>query len=226
MTRAESHLLFASGKKSNTFLDELPLESSPTEPDLGSVESTTTTQSNHQFTISEPDGPNVYTPHSLMDTSVLEAAPHGRGREFGDQLHSFAEEYALTNDVSPRNSDEQAVKEFLDTCEGELLIEQEVYLPLTIGDERVVISGIADLVHIRPDMVTVVDYKTVVERSRQAEYRKQLSVYWHVVNEIYPNRTVTASIFYTNDASLEEISPLSKADLAQLVSTAQSDSKE
>ncbi len=81
------------------------------------------------------------------------------------------------------------------------------------------IFGIIDLVHVRPNRVEVIDYKTDHGRHAKAEYRKQLSVYYHVLRELYPDREIPASIFYTADGVRKEIDSRERVDLTTLVKT-------
>nr|WP_303650373.1 PD-(D/E)XK nuclease family protein [Halalkalicoccus sp. NIPERK01] len=106
---------------------------------------------------------------------------------------------------------------FLDGLSGDLLVEEDAYLPLDVDGTRVMISGIIDLVHVRGDRIEVVDYKTDRGRHAEAEYRKQLSVYYHVLRELYPEREISASILYTVDGVREEIDPISRDDLVDVV---------
>ena len=70
-----------------------------------------------------------------------------------------------------------------------------------------------------PDHVDIVDYKTDLSDHAEEEYTKQLSIYYHVVVDRYPDRSVSASIFYTDDGDRSEIEPLSKSELKELVRT-------
>ncbi len=63
----------------------------------------------------------------------------------------------------------------------------------------------------------IIDFKTDRSRIAESEYRKQLSIYYHVLTEWFPERTVTASIFYTATDQQVEIDPLSKNELSDLV---------
>ncbi|WP_175424294.1 PD-(D/E)XK nuclease family protein, partial [Haladaptatus sp. W1] len=119
--------------------------------------------------------------------------------------------------VEPANDDERHIKRFIDSLDGELRVEEDAYLPLTVDGGRVTIYGIIDLVHIRPATVEIIDFKTDLSRIVETEYRKQLSVYYHVLSEWFPERDVTASIFYTVDGRHVDIEPLSKSDLIELV---------
>jgi superfamily I DNA/RNA helicase len=223
MTRAEHHLVFAGGEEPNTFLEELPVDVGTESIDLEAVDQTDTVQAQLPFTVATPDGPDGETPHSLMDDSVFEAvdgekeATGGRGTGFGADLHEFAEDYANGFDVTPSNADERRVKEFLDGLDGELFVEEWARLPLVVGGEQATISGIVDLVHVTPERVEIVDYKTDVSRRAEPEYRKQLSVYYHVLTSVYDDRGVTAKIYYTADDEVISVSPMSLEELQELV---------
>jgi superfamily I DNA/RNA helicase len=217
MTRAESHLIFSAGEKPNTFLQELPVDIEEYAPDLRENARGETTQTQLGVSIPAPDGPISHSPHSLMRDDVFENVNGGRGTEFGTQVHEFAERYALGEPVeSPREDDERHVKEFIDSLDGELRIEEDVYLPLTVDGERVTIAGVIDLVHVLPERVEIVDYKTDRGRHAQSEYRKQVSVYYHVVRQRYPDRNISTSIFYTKDGTRVPIAPLSIDELVEL----------
>jgi hypothetical protein len=220
MTRAESHLVFAAGETPNTFLEELPVDVEEREPDVRDGSGGGTTQAHLQISVPAPDGPVGHSPHTLMRDEVFEDVEEGRGTAFGTRTHEFAERYVLEGDVEPSNEDERHIKAFIDSLDGELRVEEDAYLPLTVGDERVTISGIVDLVHIRPDTVEIIDFKTDLGRHAEDEYRKQLSVYYHVLDEWFPDRDVTAGIFYTAEGTRITIEPLSEADLTDLVKEA------
>ncbi|RDZ49974.1 ATP-dependent DNA helicase, partial [Haloferax sp. Atlit-4N] len=216
MTRAESHLVFAAGENPNTFIEELPVDIEELEPNVQEDDSTETTQAHLQIAVPTPDGPVGHSPHTLMRDAVFEDVDDGRGTAFGTQTHEFAERYVLEGDVEPSNNDERHIKSFLDSLAGELRVEEDAYLPLTVDGEQVTISGIVDLVHIRPDSVEIIDFKTDLGRHAESEYRKQLSVYYHVLAEWFPDRDVTASIFFTADGERVEVAPLSQGELAEL----------
>ncbi len=219
MTRAKDHLLFACGTDPNTFLEELPVDIETLEPDISpaAVEEETNTP----FSIDIPDatGPDGYSPHSLMDTSVYEEVPEGRGMDFGSRVHLFAEDYALGNDVTPTNDDERNVKVLLDELSGDLVVEERAYLPLEVDGEPVTLSGVIDLVHVTDTTVEIVDFKTDRSRHAESEYRIQLSVYYHVLEEWFSDHIVTASLFYTDADTRVKIEPLSKGELEALLSS-------
>jgi ATP-dependent exoDNAse (exonuclease V) beta subunit len=223
ITRAESHVCLVGGENPSPFLTEIGLDvgAAPTEIAAGAERETE--QRQLPFAVSPPEGPTGYSPHSLMDDAVFErdevsSEADGRGMAFGSAVHEFAEAYALGDDVSASNADEEAIREFLDGLSGELIVEEETVLPMEVDGTRVTISGIADLVHLTETAVEIVDYKTDQTRKAHEEYRKQLSVYYHVLDSVYPERTVTATLFYTADAEQVGVKPLSIDELKTIVS--------
>jgi ATP-dependent helicase/nuclease subunit A len=219
MTRAKNHLIFVAGEKPNTFLQELPIDVQAYAPDLREVANIATRQTQLNISIPTPDGPTSYSPHSLMDDDIFENVENGRGTAFGKEVHEFAERYALGQPTEPTdgNIDKQQVKQLLDSLDGELRIEEDAYLPLRIDGEHVMIAGVIDLVHVQPETLEIIDYKTDRGRHGRAEYHKQLSVYYHVVCEHYPNLEISASIFYTENGDRVEVEPLSVNELKEMV---------
>ena len=217
MTRAESHLVFSAGENPNTFIEELPVDVEILEPDIQEDSTAATTQTHLQISIPTPEGPVAHSPHSLMREDVFENVTEGRGKEFGTKTHDFAEQYALGENVEPENEDERHLRDFIDSLDGELRIEEDVYLPLNVEGEQVTFSGIADLVSIEPESVEIIDFKTDLERHAESEYRKQLSVYYHVLGEWFPSREVTAGIFYTAEGEYVEIDPLAQSELIDII---------
>jgi RecB family exonuclease len=168
-------------------------------------------------TLPTPEGPTSYSPHSLIDETVYENVEEGMGKDFGTQVHDFAERYVLGEDIDPRNEDEQHVRSLLDSLSGELRAEESAYLPLDIESGRITLSGVIDLLHISPERVEIIDYKTDRSRHAETEYRKQLSVYYHVLDALYPSRAIEPKIFYTESGTTVPVTPLNKEDLRKLV---------
>ncbi len=217
MTRAKSHLVFAAGDSPNAFIEALPVELKTLEPDVCADDGEEPAHPRLQISVPTPEGPVGYSPHTLMRDDVFEESEGGRGTAFGTQTHDFAEQYVLDGGGEPSNDDEQHIASFLNSLDGELRVEEDAYLPLTVDGEQVTISGIVDLVHIHPNTVEIIDFKTDLGRHAEDEYRKQLSVYYQTLNEWFADRTVTASIFYTAAGTRVQIDPLSKADLGELI---------
>ncbi len=219
MTRAEQHLLFTAGESPNTFLAELDVDIEEIEPDVQDHEGDGTVQARLDISVPMPVGPESWSPHDLMSEAVFAETAEGKGTVFGTEIHQFAEAYANEKAGIPTGPepDWEHVMAFLDERDGQLLAEQETILPLTVGDRSVVIAGVVDLVHVQPDEVEVIDFKTDRERTAQSEYHKQLSVYHHVIAEEFPDRPITTAIFYTEEGELVELEPLSRGELGQLV---------
>jgi len=225
ITRAESHVVFAGGESPNTFLTELPVELAEGSIEIERNQPDETEQAQLPFSIATPDGPVGYSPHSLMDDSVFTEGDNTgeadgdeeSGVDFGSQVHDFAEAYVLGEAVSPSNPHEERIKTLLDGLDGELHAEEDAILPLEIDGQRVSITGIVDLVHITPERVEIIDYKTDRSRRAQDEYRKQLSVYYHVLVSEYPDREVTTNLFYSTSGELVSTEPLPMSRLEKLV---------
>lgn len=230
VTRAENHVVFAAGAEPNTFLKELPADSKAIDPCVEPLNREEVADAELPFTVTTPQGPIRHTPHSLMDETVfeeigvrmeatLEAESETRGVDFGSRVHDFAEAYVLGEEVTPSNPHERRIVDFVDDLPGELHVEEPVTLPIEVDGHRVTISGIVDLVHVTADQVDIIDYKTDSTRHAQSEYRKQLSVYYHVLSEWFVEKDVTASLFYTTDGTREQVTPLTSEELHSLVQT-------
>ncbi len=216
MTRAESHLLFSAGENPSPFFEELPLTPREVESELTPRTAPDSEQAKLQVTVPMSSSPIGHTPHSLMDDGVFEEVEEGKGMEFGTQVHDFAERYAEGDSVEPQNPDEERVAAFLDRLPGELRPEENAYLPIEVDGHQVTISGIIDLLHLTTEEIDIVDYKTDRGRHAQSEYRKQLTVYYHVVRQLFPERRINTSIFYTADGELVNVDPHTMEDLVEL----------
>ena len=217
ITRAENHVIFTAGDSPNTFIEELPVEIKDVDPDLSSFDLDVPESTPFEVEIATQAGTPRFSPHTFIDEGVFEDGSGGRGMEFGSKVHEFAEASALGESVTPDGRDETNVQSLLDSLDGDLHAEKQAFLPLDVDGERVTISGVIDLLHVTPERAEIIDYKTDLDRRAESEYQKQLSVYYHVVAELYPDREVTTAIFYTSDGEQKPIEPLSKTELRELV---------
>jgi len=228
VTRAKNHVVFAAGEEPNTFIEELPVDIEEIDVTVDALDHDESANTELPFAVTTSDGPIGHTPHSLMDETIFEeigermeaspeTEPETRGMDFGSRVHDFAEAYALGDDVTPSDPHEQRVVEFVDGLPGKLHVEEPVTLPIEVDDHQVTISGIVDLVHVTADQVDIVDYKTDSTRHAQPEYRKQLSVYYHVLSEWFAEKDITTSLFYTHDGVREQIEPFTVEELRSLV---------
>ncbi|MFB6153449.1 MAG: PD-(D/E)XK nuclease family protein, partial [Halodesulfurarchaeum sp.] len=148
-----------------------------------------------------------------------------RGRAFGREVHDFAERYArregAIDPLSVDGEDVANVVALLDPLiadsDADLRVEENVYLPLAVDGERVTISGTADLVVVREDRVEILDYKTDLDRRAEPEYRKQVSVYYHVAREVFPDRDIRLGLFYTAAGEVIDIEPMDKSELVRVL---------
>ncbi|CCQ35020.1 ATP-dependent DNA helicase PcrA protein [Halorhabdus tiamatea SARL4B] len=217
MTRAQDHLLFSAGAEPSPLFENLPLEPESVDPEIEAAGIDRTEQTRLQVSIPEPDVPAGQSPHALMDDRVFEDRDEGRGIEFGNRIHDFAERYAAGEGVEPAGEDEHRVRDFIDELEGELHVEEDAYLPVSVGEQEVTISGVIDLLCVTDEQVEIVDYKTDLTRDAEDEYRKQLSVYYHVVQRLYPDRPVSPSIFYTASGERVTVEPHSMTEISGLI---------
>ena len=228
ITRAEQHVLFTCGSDPNRFFETLVDESETIDPTIDPVAAAASTQTELPFGVARASGPVGHSPHTLMDAAVfedggeadaLEADPQasGAGMAYGATVHAFAESYAAGEDVAPSNADEERIAAFLDRLPGTIHVEEPVRLPVSVDGQAVMLTGVVDLVHETDDRVTIVDYKTDASRRAEGEYRKQLSVYYHVLADWFPDRDVTARVFYTSLDELVAIEPMPMVQLEELV---------
>jgi ATP-dependent exoDNAse (exonuclease V) beta subunit len=217
MTRAESHLVFTAGEEPNTFLEELPVTVEELEPDVQEHRGDGTVQTALDISVPMPEGPVGWNPHQLMSDEVFEGVTDGEGTEFGTAVHEFAEKYAKGEDVEPSNADEVNVADFIDSLDGTYHVETEAYLPMEVDGETITLSGVVDLVVESATGIEIYDFKTDRGRHAEEEYRKQLSGYYHVLANQFPDRSVSTTLFYTEAGELIEVEPLSESRLANLV---------
>ncbi len=215
VTRAKRHLFLTAGDSPSPFFTELPLEPIELEPSVDTEIEYQEDDVSFSLTPPKRTKPRRMSVHDIMDTSVYEEVADGRGTEFGDELHEFAEDYARGADLSPRNDDQQRVGALLDMISGTFKPEVTAILPLDF-DPQITLVGIIDLLVLTPERVQIIDYKTDLSRHAEAEYRKQLSVYYHVAAEQYPERTISISIFYTADNERVEVSPLTLEEMHEI----------
>lgn len=219
MTRAEQHLLFSAGENPCTFFEELPLAASVSDTDLSVPDAPSRDDNPYEPTIRSRTFRTRLSAHDIMG-EIETAGSEGKGMEFGQQVHDFAEAIAEGKHPTPDSADEQHVLDFLNVIKAEFVAEENAHLPLETSVGPVLIAGIIDLMAITETAVRVVDFKTDRTRSGQVEYRKQLSVYYHVLESVYPDREISLSLFYTAEGESVSVEPVSKSDLAALAEDA------
>jgi superfamily I DNA/RNA helicase len=217
VTRAKRHLVLTAGESPSQFFEQFPLEAEEIDPTVEPKPAATDVTDEFSITPPQQDRPIRLSVHDIMDDSVYDDVEGGRGPEFGDQVHDFAEDYADGKPVSPQSTDGEHVASLLDSLSGEFNTEITAILPLD-GTPQITLVGIVDLLVVNAERVDIIDYKTDRTRQAEAEYRKQLSVYYHVAQAWYPEKEITASIFYTADDERVLIEPLDLPTLHDIVS--------
>lgn len=195
MTRAENHLfLSATEERPSKFFENLELEKQVIEPELedGGVEKT----EHKELEIGKPERKAAIkkSPHDEME---MNEDTLGRGPEFGTKVHDFAEKYAKGKDVKPSNEDEENVKEFIDSLDGELRTEVPIKIPERGEDRKILYRGKIDLLHIADDIVEIIDWKTDLTKENHEEYEKQLGIYEKGIKRIFSEKELKVQIFYT-----------------------------
>ncbi|MFP4050717.1 MAG: UvrD-helicase domain-containing protein [Thermoplasmata archaeon] len=209
MTRAENYLFLTAEKDSESeFFKNLSIEPKEIKPKI--EPSLPKKEKRTELTVEKPKvhAPVKYSAHSIIDTSEFERAEEGLGMEYGTKVHRFAEMYAEGEEIEPTNQDEENVKRFIDSLEGELLTEKNCLLPLDIDDKRILFQGIIDLIHINDNKIQIIDFKTDRNKSSITEYRKQLSIYYKSVEGVYPKKNIESNVFYTENGNLTQIEPM------------------
>jgi superfamily I DNA/RNA helicase len=197
MTRAEQHLFFtAETDNESPFFENLELETEQVAPELEHGVSQEENLNELEVEESNEKAPVKRSVHAIME---LEEDTEGRGAEFGTKVHEFAEKYANDGDVEPENEDEENVKQFIDSLEGELKTEIPVKVPVEENGRKIVYHGVIDLLHLNDDKVEIIDWKTDLTKVNESEYQKQLGVYKKGISRIF-DLEVSKKIFYTDDS--------------------------
>jgi ATP-dependent helicase/nuclease subunit A len=197
MTRAEQHLFFtAETNNESPFFEHLNLEVEEVTPELEETEFRN--EKGEELEVDDPEdkAPVKRSVHAVMD---LDETTRGRGPEYGTKVHEFAEKYANGEDVEPRNEDEENVKEFIDSLEGELKAEIPIKVPMEEDGRKVVYHGKIDLLHITDEKVEIIDWKTDLSKTNHEEYEKQLEIYEEGIERIFGGKKVEKKIAYTNE---------------------------
>lgn len=168
--------------------------------------------------------PVKLSPHDLIDESVFEEVEGGLGTEFGSRVHRFAEDYVRGVVTSVDGLEEGELKEhamtvktYLDNKPGTLRAEKTCVLPVEVKGRQCLFEGVIDLIHETDEFVEIIDYKTDRSTEAKDEYRKQLSVYHHVLSAMYPDKTVRTTLYFVALDRELRVDPLTLSELADCV---------
>ena len=198
-TRAENHL-FLSAKQGgeSRFYEEIDLEPEYIEPEIEEVE-----EEKDERPVLEIEEPDKISPSVAAVTNTETQGDGSKGLE----IHRFAEKYAKGKNVEAskeENSSQESsseselskakekIKEFIDSLDGELEVEQKVNIP----DGDTTYMAQIDLLHIKEDKIEVIDWKT---GEKKPKHEKQINRYADAVQGIYPEKQVETRLFYTKD---------------------------
>lgn len=235
MTRAQDHLLLTSKQdRSSRFFEEIEnlieeteepnIQLYELEPELKELPQTEKSKEK-VFRIEEPKekAPIKLSVHGIMETEKIETeeTEQAEGTEYGTKVHEFAEKYVQNKDLEPSNKDEQNVKALIDRLDGELITEEPCILPLQTKNRKVTLRGIIDLLHLTNKEIQIIDYKTDRTKKYQKEYKKQLSVYYKIIEQVFNNKNVSAHIYYTNNKELTKIKPLKQKEIKKIIEGSQ-----
>ncbi len=218
MTRAENYLFITDEEENESeFFNNLNIGSEHIdEPEVDPTEPERKDKSELEVSIEYIHAPVKHSAHSLIDQSTYESSEVGPGKEYGSEVHRFAERYAEGEKIDPENKDEANVKGLLEDLEGEKLTEIRCLLPIE-RDRKMIFEGVIDLVNVGEDSVEIIDFKTDRNRDMFKEYKKQLSVYYHAVESKYEEKKIKSYVYYTYFDELIEIEPLSIEEIYGLV---------
>jgi ATP-dependent helicase/nuclease subunit A len=140
----------------------------------------------------------------------------GKGKDFGNALHSFAHRLVLGINGQWDQPEADKIKKFIDSLNADELIS-EIECSLPVGDN--LIRGEIDLLAIYNDRIEIIDYKSDMDYLNEVEYIKQLSVYYHVVQRIYLDKRISCSLYYVCLDEIKEIKPLLIDDITILMNS-------
>ena len=217
MTRAENYLFITQEEENESeFFNNLKIDVEHVEPKIEPPKPEKKKRTELKVKSKEGHAPVKYSAHSLVDLSEFDQTEIGPGPKYGSKVHRFAERYADGKEISPENDDERNIKELIDRLTGENFTEKACLLPLK-KERNLLFQGIIDLINVDEEVVKIIDYKTDRDKRASNEYRKQLSIYYHVVEASFKDKEVIPYIYYSYFDDMIEIDPLSKEEINSLV---------
>jgi ATP-dependent helicase/nuclease subunit A len=214
ITRAKQYLIFTASEKPSLFFDQMSegfdvikdynLAVSPIKLEKSDI--------HDELSIGDYEKRGIVLgAHDLMQ---YKPSGNNKGRQFGIELHSFAQKVALGVNANWDQPEADRVRVFIASLNAKEL-KPEIECSLPIGDN--LIRGEIDLLALYDDRAEIIDYKSDLNYINVKEYQKQLSVYYHVVRQIYPNKPVICKIYYVCLDEIKEIEPLSFGDIEALM---------
>ncbi len=217
MTRAENYLFLTEEEGGESeFFNQLDVEVEHLEPRIEPSKPEKEKKTELHVKVEKFHAPIKYSAHSLVEGSAFEDEKAGLSPEYGSKVHRFAEQYAKGHELEPSNKDEMNIKRLIDDLEGKKISETPCHLPME-NERKFFFEGVIDLINVNENHVKVLDYKTDREKDVLDEYRKQVSIYYQVVKDVYSKKEVTPYIYYSHFDELIEVDPLSKEQILSLI---------
>ncbi|MCA9486861.1 UvrD-helicase domain-containing protein [Candidatus Woesearchaeota archaeon] len=152
----------------------------------------------------------LLTAHDLF-SPLLPLSREGRGTKFGLVLHKLAFRYAKKLNISKVEKEFQAdfekVKMFIDKDLKGAILFPELECSLPMNSNKTLLQGRIDLLAVFEDRVEIIDWKTDLGKELRDEYVKQLSAYFSVVRQVYPEKNIICKLFWTCSGEAELVCP-------------------
>jgi ATP-dependent helicase/nuclease subunit A len=208
ITRAKQYLIFTASEKPSKFFEYMSdgfavIDDYPSVPEMGEVLSAGSAEEVDAMVIDSYEKRNaVISVHDLMGYSDSESIS---GKSFGARLHHFAHRIALGFEDEWDAPEAEKVRNFIKSLKAtELRPEVECSLP--IGN--VLIRGKIDLLAFCHDEIHIIDYKSDSTEAYEKKYQKQLTIYYHVLKGVYPEREIRCKLYYVRMDRIKDITPL------------------
>jgi superfamily I DNA/RNA helicase len=212
ITRAKQYLIFTANDKQSYFFEKMsegfniiynyPLTISPIK--------TEKIYDNDIFKIGEYEKRGLAI--GVHDIMQYKSSGDGKGKRFGIELHDFAQKYASGIDTYWDHPKADKIREFIKSLNAnEIKVELDCLLPI----DDYLVRGKIDLLALYNDRIEIIDYKSDLDYTNEAEYRKQLSVYYHVVRQVYTDKPIYCKIYYVCMDEIKEIDPLSFDEIGE-----------
>jgi len=143
-----------------------------------------------------------------------------RGKKYGTMIHDCAQLMFDGQEPEEDYPELEEVAKVIDRIRCAVEAFSEIDCALPVEGTPAVLRGRIDLIGVFEDHVEIHDYKTDADRSNQAEYEFQLSVYAHAAAGSYPGKPVRCFIDYVYLKETVEFDPLPMGSIRERVEAA------
>ncbi len=140
-----------------------------------------------------------------------------RGKKYGTRIHDCAQ--LMFNGQEPEEDypELKEVAKVIERIRCAVESDCEIDCALPVEGTPAVLRGRIDLIGVFEDHVEIHDYKTDADRTNQAEYEFQLSVYAHAAAGTYKGKPVKCFIDYVGLGETVEFDPLPMSSIKERV---------